>query len=172
MNEDHGHNTCGEERGTARDLLSAQKGRSVIVFGLICQGGHEFEGWFRSNRDFNEQSANGIVACPACHTTRVEKAIMAANLEVVSQPVLDRPYGDDTDLTDNTDTIAELEAEIFSMRRQIKEELRAYVETSPDHTGTEFPEYEDFEDMVSLIDEGLGIDPLPVGPGGRRKKLN
>ena len=91
MNEDHGHKTSGEECGTARDFSPALKARSVIVFGLICEDGHEFEGWFRSNSDFSEQSAKGIVACPACHTTRVEKGIMAANLDVVSQkaPALD-----------------------------------------------------------------------------------
>lgn len=176
MNEDHRHNTSGKE--CAGSPLTGA--RRVIVFGLICNDGHEFEGWFRSRQDFDDQCLAGAVSCPACHTTRVEKGIMAANLgpSVPSTPQIERPYGDATDLTipgfgDNDETIAQLEAEILDMRRQIKEELREYVDAGPDHTGTEFPEYDSFEDMVSLIDEGTGVDPLPEGPvPGSRKKLN
>lgn len=163
MNEDRTHKTP----------MGEHKARSVIVYGLICQDGHEFEGWFRSNHDFEDQCAKGALACPACHTTRVEKGILAANLGQPASGAFDRPYGDATDLTDNDETIAQLEAEISEMRRQIKEELREYADAGLDRNGTDFPEYESFEDMVSLIDEGTSVDPLPDGPTtGSRKKLN
>lgn len=173
MNEDRNHNTSGKKCGASHASSPAIKARSVIVFGLICQDGHEFEGWFRSNQDFDDQCAKGALSCPACHTTRVEKGILAANFAEPAIGDKGRPYGDTTDLTDNDQTIAQLEAEIFEMRRQIKEELRVYADAGLDHSGTDFPEFESYEDMVSLIDEGTSVDPQPEGSTpSSRKKLN
>jgi hypothetical protein len=49
----------------------------VIRFSLICEKAHEFEGWFRSNDDFETQRKRGFVDCPHCASTKVEKALMA-----------------------------------------------------------------------------------------------
>ncbi|WP_305142727.1 DUF1178 family protein, partial [Brucella pinnipedialis] len=40
----------------------------MIRFSLHCDHGHEFEGWFRDNADFERQSEMKLVACPACHS--------------------------------------------------------------------------------------------------------
>ncbi len=197
MNKGHDHISGEEDHGRKPGCTTGSRTRNVIVFGLICGEGHEFEGWFRSNQDFDDQSSASAVACPACHSTQVQKGIMAPNLNLSSssssQPERspERPYGDATDLTvsdapDNSETIAALEAEISDMRRQIKDELRTYVETSFDYVGQDFPEearrrhYDaptasagaygeaSLDDMVALIDEGIKVAPLPQDP----KKLN
>jgi len=49
----------------------------MIRYNLICALDHEFEGWFSSSADYDEQSASGLLSCPACGTKKVEKAIMA-----------------------------------------------------------------------------------------------
>jgi len=49
----------------------------LIRFSLICEREHDFEGWFRSNDDFDKQKKRGFVECPACGSHRVEKALMA-----------------------------------------------------------------------------------------------
>lgn len=199
MNKGHEHTSGEEDHGRKPGSTSGSRTRNVIVFGLICGEGHEFEGWFRSNQDFDDQASASAVACPACHSTQVQKGIMAPNLNLsgsrsVSPPDQpERPYGDATDLTvsdapDNSETIAALEAEISDMRRQIKDELRTYVETNFDYVGQDFPEearrrhYDtevatasagaygeaSLDDMVALIDEGIKVAPLPQDP----KKLN
>lgn len=48
----------------------------MIRFSLICDHEHEFEGWFRSNDDFDTQK-RGFVDCPTCGSHKVEKALMA-----------------------------------------------------------------------------------------------
>lgn len=114
----------------------------VIVFGLMCDGGHEFEGWFRSSDDFNAQQDAGNLACPACASTRVQKAIMAPNMAIPGQSLDHAPYSDRPDLTDcmgDPETIAELEAEIALMRRQIREELSEYLDEDYDNVGDSFP---------------------------------
>ncbi len=49
----------------------------MIRFSLHCDGGHDFEGWFRDNADFDRQSAQKLVACPVCNSLQVGKALMA-----------------------------------------------------------------------------------------------
>lgn len=50
----------------------------MIIFDLKCgAGGHVFEGWFGSSADYEEQQARGLVSCPLCGSTEVDKAVMA-----------------------------------------------------------------------------------------------
>src|SRR5690606_14177406 len=49
----------------------------MIRFSLICDAEHKFEGWFRNSEDFDTQKKRGFVACPVCHSAKVEKALMA-----------------------------------------------------------------------------------------------
>ena len=49
----------------------------MIVFDLICEHGHRFEGWFKSSSAFEEQKASGLVSCAKCGTSAVSKAPMA-----------------------------------------------------------------------------------------------
>lgn len=49
----------------------------MIRFGLACEHGHEFDGWFRSSDDFDKQKKRGLIDCPECGSHRVDKALMA-----------------------------------------------------------------------------------------------
>ena len=49
----------------------------MIRYDLICEFQHEFEGWFSSSADYDEQAKAGLLSCPVCATHSVEKAIMA-----------------------------------------------------------------------------------------------
>lgn len=49
----------------------------MIRFSLHCDHAHDFEGWFRSNDDFETQRKRGFVSCPECGSQKVEKALMA-----------------------------------------------------------------------------------------------
>lgn len=49
----------------------------MIHFALKCEpAGHGFDGWFRSNDDFERQKANALVVCPVCGSSAVSKALM------------------------------------------------------------------------------------------------
>ncbi|MGJ3264225.1 MAG: DUF1178 family protein [Salinarimonas sp.] len=52
----------------------------MIRYALACTSGHSFESWFPSSEAFEEQAAGGLVACPICGATRVEKQIMAPSV--------------------------------------------------------------------------------------------
>ena len=52
----------------------------MILFTLKCAAGHEFEAWFRDGATYERQAARGLVTCPECGDTRIEKAPMAPRL--------------------------------------------------------------------------------------------
>ena len=45
----------------------------VIVLNLSCEQQHLFEGWFASSSAFEQQCAQGQVACPVCGSTQIER---------------------------------------------------------------------------------------------------
>lgn len=49
----------------------------MIKYALQCDAAHEFEGWFGSSADYDDQAARGLVECPLCGSRGVSKQIMA-----------------------------------------------------------------------------------------------
>ena len=53
----------------------------MIVFDLTCRdAGHRFEGWFANSAAFEDQAGRGLIACPHCGCTEIEKAPTAPSL--------------------------------------------------------------------------------------------
>jgi hypothetical protein len=49
----------------------------MIRYALRCEHGHGWEAWFDSISSYDAQQASGLVECPVCGSTSVEKAPMA-----------------------------------------------------------------------------------------------
>jgi hypothetical protein len=49
----------------------------VIVFELVCPDRHRFEGWFASANDFESQKSRGLLSCPVCSGSGIEKLLTA-----------------------------------------------------------------------------------------------
>ncbi len=45
----------------------------MIAYDLVCSNGHLFECWFKDSTSFEEQKSAGIINCPICNDTDVEK---------------------------------------------------------------------------------------------------
>ncbi|APX91002.1 hypothetical protein BV394_06155 [Brevirhabdus pacifica] len=52
----------------------------MIRYALKCGNTHDFDSWFASAEGFDMQQAAGLVACPVCNSTDVEKSVMAPNV--------------------------------------------------------------------------------------------
>ncbi len=52
------------------------------VLNLRCGEDHAFEGWFGSEDDFQSQAARGLIECPLCSDTTIEKRPSAPRLNV------------------------------------------------------------------------------------------
>ncbi|HEX6660344.1 MAG TPA: DUF1178 family protein [Sphingomicrobium sp.] len=124
----------------------------MIVFDLQClEGGETFEAWFRSNADYDEQSAAGLVQCPYCESARIAKAPMA--------PSVPRKSADG-----GLARIAALQAEMLKDSRWVGDE---FAETARAMHGGEIEQAQvhgnaTLADAKSLIDDGITIAPLPL----------
>ena len=49
----------------------------MIRYALICDHEHDFEGWFASSGDYDDQQGRGLLECPMCGSKTVRKQIMA-----------------------------------------------------------------------------------------------
>ena len=47
----------------------------MIVFDLNCSNGHSFEGWFKDLESFNEQNSKGMITCPFCKSTSINRVL-------------------------------------------------------------------------------------------------
>ncbi len=49
----------------------------MIHYQLRCAGDHHFDGWFKDSASFDKQARRGLVECPTCGNTKVDRALMA-----------------------------------------------------------------------------------------------
>jgi hypothetical protein len=137
----------------------------MIRFSLHCDHGHEFEGWFRDNADFDRQSERKLVSCPVCNSPEIQKSLMAPAVT--------------TSRSKEQVAIAMGEAQ-KQMLEQMRE-LSRKVRENADYVGDQFAEearkihfgeteargiYGEAskEDVHSLIEDGVDVMPLPVFP--------
>ena len=154
---------------------------AMIVFGLRCRKGHEFQSWFKDGASFDRQAKRGLVECPVCGDTKIEKALMAPRLagtkksrkaQAAEGPVANSPapvpaaFGADP----ATAKLAELHKELGK--------LRAHVEKNYENVGKDFAEearamhygekphkdiYGDTtpEEAQALLEEGVPVARVP-----------
>jgi len=161
----------------------------VIRYSLICDHGHEFESWFASSAAYDKQAKRGLIDCPLCGSSKVEKAIMAPRLarkdkstpimaaaEAAAPPPVPVPAEAPT-------PVAMISPQERAFRAKLKE-LRDHLTANADNVGKKFPEvarkmhYGEIEhrsiygeaspqDAKELHEEGIEFHPLPVLPDER-----
>lgn len=53
----------------------------MIVFRLVCDHEHRFEGWFQSAEDYERQCESGSILCPMCESKRVSRLPSAPHVQ-------------------------------------------------------------------------------------------
>ena len=156
----------------------------MIVYRLRCDGGHEFDGWFRNSDTFESQRVAGHVTCAVCGSNAVSKAIMAPRLsmgavEPVSSPATPTPST--PALPTDVSVMAAMPREV--VLREMLRTLRRQVEANCDYVGEGFAaEARKIHDgeaeargiygeattdqIEALTDDGIEIGQLPWVPLG------
>lgn len=63
----------------------------MVVYDLICAREHRFEGWFPSYEGYQEQAEKGLISCPSCGSTSIEKLPHACAVHVKKEAAAPRP---------------------------------------------------------------------------------
>jgi hypothetical protein len=146
----------------------------MIKYALICEQQHEFESWFAGSDAYDKQAKRGLLTCPVCNSSKVEKAIMAPRLSGA------RKGKERATETPAETSVAMLTPQEQQLRAKLKE-LREHITKNADYVGQKFPEearkmhYGDIEHRSiygeasleaakELSEEGIELHPLPVLP--------
>jgi hypothetical protein len=143
----------------------------MIVYDLICDQEHRFEGWFGSATDFERQSRQELLSCPVCGSSHVSRLPSAAYIK--------------TDILHRTDPSLpggkEAGQEVEAGNARLFARLIEHVLQQTEDVGSKFAEearrihYREAEprnirgsstlqDVKELIEEGIEVFPLPVAP--------
>lgn len=149
----------------------------MIVFNLHCKAGHRFEGWFGSARDFGAQKKRGLLSCPTCGDTAIDRGLSAPRLnmgaverkkpEQAQAPVQKTPDMEGKDA--------------FAVAQMLYSRMLDEILTRSEDVGAKFPEearkiyYQESpgrairgqatkEEHDELVDEGIPVARFPVLP--------
>ena len=135
----------------------------MIRYALACERSHEFEGWFSTSADFDDQQYRGLLSCPVCATKAVTKQIMAPSIAGTKR------------------TVSDLSPKAHSMMMETLTKVRQHVEDNFDyvgdsfaaearaiHEGTSEPRGSYGEaspvEVKALVADGVPVAPLPPPP--------
>ena len=153
----------------------------MIRYDLVCENGHAFRAWFSSSGAFEHQQEEGLVSCPVCGSSCVERQIMTPAIPArgnrkEGKGASARPYN----------AVAEDDAARHArLMRQFVREVHAMVREHAEYVGPRFAEEArrrhseggaeekpiwgeaTMEDARELREEGIDVVPLPPLPDDR-----
>ena len=158
----------------------------MIRYALICDEGHNFESWFADSAAFDKQTKHKLIACPACGSGKVEKALMTPSIAGARKRPAPAEIKAATEVpapAPETTPVAMISPQELEFRAKLKE-LRSHLTKNADDVGTKFPEearkmhYGEIEhrsiygvaspqDAKELAEEGIEFHPLPILPDER-----
>ena len=149
----------------------------MIHYDLRCSDDHTFDGWFKDSAAFERLAKRGMVECPHCGDTKVERALMRP--AVATREALPVPVAPPQPPQPAQDTAAAgpMPAHVRAMLQR----MRAEVEKHCDYVGPQFAEearkmhrgesekrgiYGETtpEQAESLADEGIEVSRIPWVP--------
>ena len=98
----------------------------MILFDLQCDKNHKFECWFASSIKYEEQLKDKMIICPYCNSTKIQKSLMAPNINTKSTSKNSKK--------NNKKKLAQ-----NNLENQIKK-FRKYIEKNTDNVGKNFAE--------------------------------
>ena len=117
----------------------------MISFSLKCENNHQFEGWFRSSFDYEDQVKKGLISCPTCNNKKISKALMAP--AVRSSKKLDKITINQKTNDNFKGSEKRFVAGDYDIR-QVLRNFRSYVEKNCENVG------ENFASEARLISKG------------------
>ena len=152
----------------------------MIHYQLQCRQAHGFDGWFNDSASFEKQAKRGLIECPECGGTDVERALMAPALgkrDEVARPVEAPPAAPPAVAAPSKVAAGRLPAQMLAALQR----MRAEVEKNCAYVGPDFADQaramhrgeieprgiygESTEEQAeSLAEEGVAVAKIPWVP--------
>lgn len=148
----------------------------MVIYDLMCDAEHRFEGWFKSADDYQQQRERGLLSCPMCSSEAVRKIPSASYVQTARSK---EPAAAKESHTGGV---------VPTVDPKVMQKIREFVESHTDDVGQQFAEearkmhYGETEhrpirgeasldEVVELHQEGIDALPVPLSPRDP-KKLN
>jgi hypothetical protein len=144
----------------------------MIVFDLVCRGaGHRFEGWFANSTAFEDQSGSGLVSCPQCGSTEIDKALMAPSVGRKGNQIAATVESKKTPIANMLPpAVQEALGKLATLQAQaLKQSTWVGDQFADQSRAIHYGEREEvpihgqatIEEAQALIEEGIAVMPLP-----------
>ena len=142
----------------------------MIRYALICDHAHEFEGWFGSSGDFDDQQARGLLECPLCASKAVRKQIMAPAVAGARRTVQDEARPSQAMMLEAMGALRKHVEENFDdVGDTFAKEARAIHEGNSEARGIYGQATAD--EVRDLVEDGVPVAPLPPEPP-KKQQIN
>lgn len=150
----------------------------MIHYDLRCSDGHDFDGWYKDSAAFDRLAKRGLLECPHCGDTKVERALMRPAVPKKGNAILPVPVPEPAPAQPQE---AMASGPMPPKMRAMLQKMRAEVEKHCDYVGPQFAEearkmhrgetdkrgiYGETtpEQAESLADEGIEFSRIPWVP--------
>lgn len=133
----------------------------MIVFDLRCGADHVFEAWFGSSASYEEQRGRGLVGCPVCGSTAIEKAIMAPRLGSNAGGMGDRSPAE---IKAMLGALASAQSKALETSRWVGGQFAAEARAMHDGDRKHEPIHgrASLAEAKALVEDGISVAPLPL----------
>ena len=135
----------------------------MIRYALLCEHDHEFEGWFGSSADYDDQQARGLVECPVCASKAIRKQIMAPSVSGTKRTAKDDSRPSRAMMLEAMGRLREHVVENFDdVGDAFAKEARAIHEGKSEQRGI-YGQATPTE-VRGLLEDGVPVAPMPPEP--------
>lgn len=141
----------------------------MIVFDLVCEHDHEFEGWFKDASDFVSQQNNGMLTCPLCGTDKITKVPSVSHISIGKKDKqlseLAAIQNDAANLVNKiTEYVTKNFEDVGDEFASVAKDMHYGIEEERDIFGSAT-----LDEALELKEEGIDVIPLPTN---KKDKLN
>ena len=157
----------------------------MVIYDLICDSEHEFEGWFKNAEDLVAQRENGLLTCPYCESSDISKKLAAPKVTKKSNSRGGGNRRQEVAIGGQGDGES---PQKFAQLQKMLKQVHQYIDTNFEDVGNKFADEaisihhgekeasnirgtataEQIQDMAEQGVEAIPLPPKPID----RKKIN
>ncbi len=132
----------------------------MIIYELVCELEHSFEGWFKKSSDFDAQLLNGQLTCPVCGINEVMKL---SDRENANNVIEIKPYNLLKEKLNSSEvTISNVNVDVSALTSDFVERLNNFVEQHFDDLDVSLTSDVDGLENQNILSSQSGHDKIKV----------
>jgi hypothetical protein len=164
----------------------------MVIYDLICDANHQFEGWFKNAEDMQKQRESGFLTCPFCDSMQITKKLTASKLTRKSNSLNTSSESSAARQEvavgggQNTEPGSATSPEKFVKLQKMLGEVHSFIDQNFEDVGNRFSEEAinihngdrepsnirgtaSSEQIKEMAEQGVDAIPLPPKPIDRKK---